>query len=108
MVLREICDDYENVDQVILRNVAKDGAKLGMTIERSEVVDALAWLIQDGLAKAYRLSGTKPFAIELEGMPPLDVVEEDFKTYFWATKEGLDIHLSDDSWWPFDDDGNPK
>lgn len=32
MVLNAICDDYENVDQVILRDVAKDGAKLGFTI----------------------------------------------------------------------------
>jgi hypothetical protein len=28
-------------------------------------------------------------------MPPLDVVEEDFKTYFYITKKGMDLHLSD-------------
>jgi hypothetical protein len=60
MVLNAISDDYENVDQVILRYVAKDGAKLGFTIERSDIVDALAELIENGLAKAYRLSSTDP------------------------------------------------
>src|SRR5208337_4329521 len=82
LVLNSIWDDFENVDQVILRDVAGTGAKCGLTIERSEVVDALAALIADGLAKAYRLSGKEPFATEIQGMPPMEVVEEYFKTYF--------------------------
>jgi hypothetical protein len=101
LVLNAICDDYENVDQVILRDVAQDAAKLGLDLERPDVVAALANLVHDGLAKAYRLSSK---AEELEGMPPLDVVEEDFKTYFYITKKGMDLHLSDDSWWPFDEE----
>src|SRR5208282_1292762 len=52
-VLTSISDDFENVDQVILREVAETGAKCGLTIDRSEVVQALADLIEDGLAKAY-------------------------------------------------------
>lgn len=69
-------------------------------------MDVLAGLIQDGLAR-YRLSDTDPS--EFDSMPPLDIVEEDFKTYFWTTKKGLDLQLSDDTWWPFDNDGNlPK
>ena len=40
MVLNAISDDYENVDQVILRDVAKGGAKLGLTVERSEIAGA--------------------------------------------------------------------
>jgi hypothetical protein len=43
---------------------------------------------------------------EFQGMPPIEVVEEHFRTYFFATKKGMDLHLSDDAWWPFDDDGN--
>jgi len=35
-------------------------------------------------------------------MPTLGVVGEDFKTYFYITKNGVDFHLSDDTWWPFD------
>ncbi|MGA2714965.1 MAG: hypothetical protein ABSG41_17835 [Bryobacteraceae bacterium] len=88
MVLNEISDDYENVDQVILRAIAKDGTKLGFAVERSEIVDALAKLIEDGLARAYLLSGTTQK--ELQGMPPLDAVEENFETYFYITKKGME------------------
>jgi hypothetical protein len=110
LVLNSICDDFENVDQVILRDVTRDGSKFGLTIERSDIVDALKGLIEHGLAKAYLLSGTMgpdPFAGELPGMPALDVVEEDFQTYFYITKNGMDFHLADDSWWPFDDEAEP-
>jgi hypothetical protein len=105
LVLNSICDDYENVDQVILSEVAADGAKCGLTIERGEVVDALSALIEDGLAKAYVLSCWEP-AKELQGMPDIDVPEEYFKTYLHITKKGMDFHQSDDTWWPFDDHGN--
>jgi hypothetical protein len=107
LVLDSICDDFENVDQIILQDVARAGSKLGLTIERSDIVDALEGLIEDGLAKAYLLSATMgpdPFAGELPGMPPMDVVEEYFQTYFYITKKGMDFHLADDTWWPFDDE----
>jgi hypothetical protein len=106
LVLNQICDDYENVDQIILPNVAKGGARCGLVIERAEIVAALAGLIEDGLAKAYLLSGTKPYSTELQGMPSVDLVEKDFKTYFYITKKGEDLHVSDDTWYPFDDEGN--
>jgi len=104
MVLRAIADDYENVDQVILSQVAEAGAGYGLTIERSDIVDALTGLIQDGLAKAYVLSPIAPFSRELQGMPPLDVIETYFQTYFYITKKGIDL-LSGDSWWPFNNEG---
>jgi hypothetical protein len=78
LVLNSISDDFENVDQIILRDVAREGSKFGLSIERSDIVNALKGLIEDGLAKAYLLSGNlgpDPFAGELPGMPPLDVVE---------------------------------
>ena len=106
LVLNSMCDDFENVDQVILPDVAKEAAKCGLTIERAEVVEAMGELVKDGLAKAYILSPWKPFSTELPNMPPLDVVEENFETYFYPTKIGMDLHLSDDTWWPFDDEGN--
>jgi len=105
MVLNEICDDYENVDQIIFLQVARQAAKCGLAIERSEIVDALAWLIHDGLAKAYLLSPFEPFSTELQGMPPLDVIEEFFETYFYVTKKGMNLQLSDHVSWPFDDEG---
>lgn len=104
LVLNWISDDLENIDQTILRDVAEMGAKCGLTIERSEVVTALASLIADGLAKAYLL----PEPGEVPGMPPVDEIEENFKTYFYITKEGMAVHLSDDTWWPFDDEENLK
>ena len=102
LVLSAISDDYENVDQVILRQVAEVGAGCGLAIERSDIVEALAGLIQEGLAKAYLLSGTEPFCTELPGMPPLDVIETYFQTYFYITKKGIDL-LSDDTG-TFDDE----
>jgi hypothetical protein len=102
LVLNAICDDYENVDQVILDDVRGEGARCGLTIERSEIVGALASLTADGLAKAYLLSESDT---ELQGMPPMDIIEEDFKTYFNITKKGMDLHLSDDAECPFDGDG---
>jgi hypothetical protein len=91
LVLREISDDYENVDQIIFPNVFEGCAKRGVKIERSNVVEALAELIEDGLAKAYVLSGTKPYSTQLPGMPGLEIVEEHFKTYFYITKKGVDL-----------------
>ena len=48
--------------------------------------------------------GADPFAGELPGMPALDSVEKGFKTYFFITKRGMDLHLSKDALGPFDDD----
>jgi hypothetical protein len=103
LVLWSISDDYENVDQIILPDVARTGTKCGLTIERSEVVDALANLIADGLAEAYVLD---PFSgkRELPGMPPVDEMA-DFRTHFYITKKGMDLHLSDREWFPLDDEG---
>jgi len=77
-----------------------------VAIQRSDIVDALRALIGSGLAKAYDLSATNrdPFSGEIEGMPPLDVPEEDFRTYFYVTKQGTDFQMADRSWWPLDDD----
>ncbi len=108
-VLDSISDDFENVDQVILSHVAKIGRKCGLKIERPEVVKTLADLVKDGLAKAYILPGPKPdpFSGELEGMPPLDEINE-VGTYFYITEKGMALHLADDDPWPLDDDGNLK
>jgi hypothetical protein len=84
-----------------LRQVGEAGARFGLTIQRSDIVDALATLIQEGLARAYLLSSREP-SRELQGMPPLDVIETNFETYFYLTKKGIDM-LSKDQWRPFDD-----
>jgi hypothetical protein len=90
-VLNEISDDYENVDQVILASVANRVAGYGLGVKRAEIVDALRDLVEGGLAKAYTLSPYQPYSTEIKGMPPLDVVEEDFKTYFYVTNKGKEL-----------------
>jgi hypothetical protein len=102
VALNSMADDYENVDQVILRHVARDTAEYGWTIQRAEIVEALTALVGDGLAKAYILSAVEP-VVELEAMPPLDVVEEYFKTYFYITKKGIEL-LHDANWWGLDNE----
>jgi hypothetical protein len=94
LVLTTIADDYENVDQVILRQVAEAGVAFGLTIERSDIVDALGGLIGDGLAKAYLLSPANG-SIELQSMPPLDAIETYFQMYFYITKKGIDLLSGD-------------
>ena len=73
-------------------------------------LSVISSLIEDGLAKAYILPGPTrdPFSGELLGMPSTDEIEENFKTYFYVTKEGMVVHLSDDAWWPLDEDQNLK
>jgi hypothetical protein len=34
----------------------------------------------------------------------MDVVEQNFKTYFYTTRKGMDFHLSDTTWRPADED----
>jgi hypothetical protein len=108
LVLNSICDDGENVDQIILSDVNRDAAKCGLKIGRSEVVDAMAELVKDGLAKAWLLSPWPGESREVEGMPPMDIVEEFFKTYFFITEEGMNLRLSHDTWRPFDDEGDRR
>ena len=105
LILNSICDDFENVDQVILRDVAGVAAKCGLTVERPEVVEELRALVEAGLAKAYDLSTAAgdPFSGELQGMPPLNAPDEYFSIYFYPTQKGIDFHKSDRTWWPLDD-----
>jgi hypothetical protein len=106
-ILNTISEDFENVDQVILGHAAEQAAKCGLTIQRSDVVEALRGLVDAGLAKPYDLSASSrdPFAGELPEMSPLDVVEEDFRTYFYVTKKGMEFHEAGCAWWPFDGEG---
>ena len=54
------------------------------------------------------MSGTEPLSTELTGMPTLDLVEQNFKTYFYVTKKGKDLHFFDETWQPFDDDDDDE
>jgi hypothetical protein len=89
LILDAICDDYENVDQTILRHVAEGG----LTVARHEVVEELTRTVEDGLATAHLLSSTEPCCTELEGMPRIDEVEETPATYFYITDKGRGLLL---------------
>jgi len=106
LVLNAIRDDFESVDQVILPEVPQVGAKCGLAVHRSDVLEALRALVAGGLAKAYDLSATDrdPFSGGIQGMPSLAVPEKDFRTYFYVTKQGMDFHLADGTWYPLDDE----
>jgi hypothetical protein len=106
LIVNSMCDDFENVDQVILRDVAGVAAKCGLTVERPEVVQNLRALVEAGLVKAYDLSPGigDPFSGELQGMPPLADPEIYFRTHFYPTQKGTDWLESDLTWWPLDDD----
>jgi hypothetical protein len=69
-------------------------------------VEALTGLIEDGLVKGYILSGWEPHCVEMNGMPDVGAIEENFKTYFLITDQGSELRPSDDSRWPFDEEGN--
>jgi len=57
-VLNGIADDYENLEQ-ITKQAASLRADCGMTIQSSEILEALGDLVGAGLAKAYRLSSNE-------------------------------------------------
>jgi hypothetical protein len=63
----ELSDDYQNLEQ-ITKQVASLSADCGMTIESSEVLEALGDLVRGDLAKAYRLSNEPE---EIVGCLPL-------------------------------------
>jgi hypothetical protein len=66
--------------------VAEFGRKCGLTIERTEIVEALRALVE---------------------MPSMDMIEEDFRTHFYATRNGLDLQSTYRSAgsWPFAGEG---
>jgi hypothetical protein len=103
LALNSISDDGENVDQIILDDVRESCVECGLHIERVEVVEALRDLVTSGLARAVILSQPPAESVDVDGMPPMDEVEEAFRTYFFITKKGMEVHLSDD---PFDDVGH--
>ncbi len=92
-VLDSIFENYESEGQIIFDDVAEKAAQCGLTIDRAEIVDALAGLVQDRLAK-------------IQGIPASDAAEDPSKAHFLITGDGVDLCLSDGTWDPLDDDGN--
>jgi len=99
-VLEVIADDYESL-QEIYEEVTEFGLRCGIHIQQTEIVEELVRLIETHLAKAFRLSPTKP-AEEINGVPPLNEIAE---CYFWVTPAGRRLQTSPSEDWPFDDNG---
>jgi hypothetical protein len=99
LVLNEICDDYEDLEMVN-KWVFKTSARCGLTVTQSDVIKSLIVLIESGMAKAYRFEPMAKGPNEVNGPLQLDEIQ---KFYFWATQQGIDLQVSDGSWWPFDD-----
>ncbi len=94
--LNEVSDDYENFER-IEKQCRILGAKCNLTFASSEVSEALAHLIKNGLVKSFWLSTRGP-AREIEGVP----IEADLpRAYFFQTEEGKLVHAA--NFWPFDD-----
>jgi len=58
-VITTMSDDYENF-QIIFRSAQSLAASRGLTVTEDEVVEALTFLISEGLAEAYLLSPHPP------------------------------------------------
>ena len=102
-VLNAICDDYENLTVSIAEPVVKDGIDCGLTIEKSEVVEALKELVELGWATAWQLGKD---AHEFDRMPSLEEMEDANGAWFEITEAGMKVHVAEYEGWPFDDDNN--
>ncbi len=85
IVMDAIANDYEDFT-TILQEVTTCTRERGLRIEREEVAAILVGLINNGLAKAYRLSACSQ--IEVEGRPEGRVIEE---CYYLLTAEGTEL-----------------
>jgi len=103
LVLASIWTGYTTVEFTKMR-MDDLAIRLGTTFSRDEIMNALRELIEVGYAKAARLDRGDP-ACEYAGMPPVEATVP-YRVYFWMTPEGLAYHQSDDSWWPFEENGD--
>ncbi len=82
-VLNVIADDYESW-LMILKEVRRMSKQDGVTVRRSEILKALDHIVTTGLAKAYVLSSTQPYATIVDWNR--DRVRE---FYYYVTPDGV-------------------
>jgi hypothetical protein len=102
-ILDVIADDYEGFER-ISKEVTDLGRRCGQEISISDIRSALATLIGDDLARAYRLSPTAPIR-EIGGVPSPCEFET---SYYWITQKGKEVQASDCDCWPFDEQGSVR
>ena len=81
-VMSAIANDYEEIGMIV-HDVGNWAAESGLSIDSKEIWDALIRLIEDGLAKAYRLGNA---AVEIQNMSELSM---DSDHYYYLTAEGI-------------------
>jgi hypothetical protein len=105
LTLNEISDDYENLTVSIAGPVTRVGKDCGLTIEKSEIVEALKELVELGWATAYLPNPHE--LVEIEGMPPLDNLEGQDGAWFYITEAGRKFQNEYDGY-PFDEQGEMR
>jgi hypothetical protein len=104
-VLSEICDDYEDIEQITKWTV-ESGSKCGLTISHDDIVQALRELIEMGHAKAWDLTRrVNPVTTEYPGMPPREEITP-LNPGFVRTEEGVAFHQASSASGPCDEDHN--
>jgi hypothetical protein len=70
IVLSAIADDYESF-RIIAHETSERAGKAGLGVKHEDILDLLAGLIHEGLAKGYVLSSQVPYAEPAEYSPEL-------------------------------------
>ena len=84
-VLNVIADTYESWF-MILKEVRRMSKEDGVTVRRSEILNALDRIVTTGMARAYVLSSTQPYATIVDWNR--DRVRE---LYYYVTPEGAHL-----------------
>jgi hypothetical protein len=101
LVLREICDDFEDILQITNWTV-ESGSKCGLTVTHDDIIQALRELIEMGHAKAYNLERwTDPPAAENE-VPAYEEINP-MKPRFSRTEKGLAFQEANSASGPYDE-----
>ena len=82
-VLDAIADDYEDFDMIV-GDIGRRAAREGVPVTPVEIWEGLMKLIDEGLARAYRLSTTAPPEV-IRGRPDPTI---DAGCYFYLTPQG--------------------
>jgi len=102
LTLNELSDDYENLTVSIMPDFDRIAEDYRITVEKSEVADALKELVELGWAKAYLPRSGE--LVEVEGMPFVEDLDGPDGAWFYITDAGRKVQNEYDAW-PWDGEG---